>query len=136
MEITAIFKGLAQYQEGVNKKGEAWKKQDAVFETTGQYPKTIAISGFNSVADILGKCQVNQAYDIKIDIESREWNGRWYTNVTAFSVTQRTTEATSVQQNAKAQAEMPKHQPSQYLYNPNPSPQLPGIDDEKDDLPF
>lgn len=121
MEATLTFKSLTNYQEGTSAKGP-WKKQEAVFETRDNYPKMIAVSAFNGWAEALAKCQPGAVYDIKFDIESREWNGKWYTDINLFSIA--------------VHATMPTAQQSQ----PAPAPALPieqqpGIE-ETDDLPF
>jgi hypothetical protein len=54
-------------------------------ETEGQYPKKICISiwGDKINPDILTE-GVN--LDLSFDIESREFNGKWYTNVKAWKI--------------------------------------------------
>lgn len=119
MEATLTFIKLTNYQEGVSAKG-AWKKQEAVFETRGEYPKKVAVSGFNAMADSLAMCKPQQAYDLKLEIESREWNGRWYTEGKCFGLRQH---------------DLVK--PEQAAPAPNPLPLDEQLkDDPKDDLPF
>ncbi|MBQ1780439.1 MAG: DUF3127 domain-containing protein [Bacteroidales bacterium] len=140
MEFTATltFIRLTDYQEGTSAKG-AWKKQGAVFETRDNYPKTIAVSAFNGWADALANCQPNAAYDIKFDISSREWNGKWYTDIQVHGVTAHATvqvpseqaQPFTRQNTAPARAAYGIDTPQAQL----PLDQQPGIE-EPDDLPF
>lgn len=70
--------------EGVSKAGNAWKKKEWVLETLGQYPKKVKIQFFGDRAD-KNQLEVGRTYVIGIDIESREFNGRWYTDVSGYS---------------------------------------------------
>lgn len=84
MQITAKLIQVLPLQSGVGKNGE-WKKQDVIIETDGQYPKKICVSIWGDKANesIL---QVGNILDISFDVESREYNGRWYTDVKAWKV--------------------------------------------------
>ena len=72
-------------QEGVSTRG-AWKKQDFVIETTEQYPKKICISCWNEKADDLKNYQPNDLLKIAVNIESREYNSKWYTDIKAWKI--------------------------------------------------
>ncbi|PCJ67243.1 MAG: hypothetical protein COA58_02695 [Bacteroidetes bacterium] len=72
-------------QEGVSTRG-AWKKQDFVLETADQYPKKICISCWNEKADELKNYQPNDAIKVSINIESREYNSKWYTDIKAWKL--------------------------------------------------
>ncbi len=71
-------------QEGISKAGNPWKKKEWVFETFGNFPKKIKIYLFgdrvNNIPLEIGKC-----YLFSIDIESREFQGRWYTDVSCYA---------------------------------------------------
>ena len=72
-------------QEGNSTRG-AWKKQDFILETTEQYPKKVCISCWGEKVDELQKFQPNETLSIAINVESREYNGRWYTEVKAWKM--------------------------------------------------
>ncbi len=72
-------------QEGVSTRG-AWKKQDFVMETMDQYPKKICVSCWNEKADEIQKFQQNDMLKVSINIESREYNSRWYTDIKAWKI--------------------------------------------------
>lgn len=84
MEITGKIVQLLPLQTGQGKNG-VWKKQDFVIETEGQYPKKICISAWGDKISesvlVAGK-----EVTVSFDLESREFNGRWYTDVRAWKV--------------------------------------------------
>jgi hypothetical protein len=84
MEINAKLIQLLPMQTGEGKNGK-WKKQDIIVETDGQYPKKLCVSVWGDKIDekqlVAGKM-----LNISFDIESREYNGRWYTDVKAWKI--------------------------------------------------
>ena len=82
MQLTAKVIQLLPLQTGTGKNGE-WKKQDVIVETDGQYPKKICISFWG---DKINPSHLVAGNKLKIDfdIESREYNSRWYTDVKAW----------------------------------------------------
>lgn len=84
MQISAKLIQILPLQSGTGKNGE-WKKQDIIVETQEQYPKKICVSVWGdkitSQPLIVGISLL-----IDIDIESREYNGRWYTDVKAWKI--------------------------------------------------
>ncbi len=85
MELKAKLVQLLPLQTGVGKNGE-WKKQDIIVETLGsQYPKKICISIWGDKADS-NILQIGNDLNISFDVESREYNGRWYTDVKAWKI--------------------------------------------------
>jgi len=84
MQITAKLIQILPLQTGVSRNGE-WKKQDIIVETTDRFPKKICISVWG---DKIQPSQLNagNTFTIDFDIESREFNGRWYTDVKAWKV--------------------------------------------------
>lgn len=84
--IDGIITNVLPVQSGIGKSsGKEWNKQTAVLQTSEQYPKSIAFDMFN---DRIIPLQVGQSVHVQISLESREYNGRWFTNVNAISVEQ------------------------------------------------
>ncbi|MCU0416410.1 MAG: DUF3127 domain-containing protein [Cytophagaceae bacterium] len=83
MQLTATLIQLLPLQSGTGKNG-TWKKQEIIVETEGQYPKKVCISLWGDKAEI--PMQVGQKLKIDFDVESREYNGKWYTDVKAWKV--------------------------------------------------
>lgn len=84
MQLTAKLTQVLPLQTGTGRNGE-WKKQDIIVETDGQYPKKICISIWG---DRINESQLRPGNELKIDfdVESREYNGRWYTDVKAWKI--------------------------------------------------
>lgn len=72
-------------QEGVSKAGKAWRKGAFVIETDGQYPRTICFNIWNNRIDEYALTE-GDFVEVRFDVESREYMERWYTDVTAYSV--------------------------------------------------
>lgn len=84
MQLTAKLVQLLPLQTGSGKNGE-WKKQDIIVETEGQFPKKVCISIWgDKVAG--NQLIIGNKLNISFDVESREYNGRWYTDVKAWKI--------------------------------------------------
>lgn len=84
MQITAKLTQLLPLQTGTGKNGP-WKKQDIIVETEATYPKKICISIWGDKIDA-SQLQPGNNLKIDFDVESREFNGRWYTDVKAWKI--------------------------------------------------
>lgn len=84
MQLSGKLLQLLPLQTGQGKNGP-WKKQEVILETEGQYPKKVCVAIWGDKADekIL---QIGNSLKIDFDVESREYNGRWYTDVKAWKV--------------------------------------------------
>ena len=83
MEIQAKVVSVLPMEGGTSKSGNAWSKASLIVETLTQYPKKIKISNMKN-ADAFSKIAVGTEATFKVEIESREYNGRWYTEVTCW----------------------------------------------------
>lgn len=84
MEITGTVLSLLPLQTGAGKNG-TWKKQEFILETPGQYPKKVCLSLWGEKVDET-RLNVGEKITASINIESREYNGRWYTDVRAWKI--------------------------------------------------
>ena len=84
MQLAAKLIEVLAIQTGHGKNGE-WRKQDIIVETDGQYPKKICISLWGDKISN-ANLQIGQNYIYYIDIESREYSGRWYTDIKAWRI--------------------------------------------------
>lgn len=71
-------------QEGISKAGKAWKKKEWVLETFGNYPRKVKFHVFGDRVDQMNLA-VGNSYALSFDVESREFNGRWYTDVSVYA---------------------------------------------------
>lgn len=84
MDINGRVIQVLPEQSGEGKNG-IWKKQDFVLETEGQYPKKICFTVWGDKINSQLMQEGNQL-NVSFDIESREYNGRWYTDVKAWKM--------------------------------------------------
>jgi hypothetical protein len=115
MEITGKIIAVLPEQGGVSKIGNEWKKQEYVLETYDQYPKKVCFQLFGNDKIEQAAIQPGEDLTIYFDIESREYNGRWFTNINAWKV-----ERTNTGTPAAAPASFVPDFPS-----PNPTDDLP-----------
>jgi hypothetical protein len=86
LELTGTLSQLMNEVTGTGRTGNPWVKQEFVIEfMDGQYPKKVCLSvwGQDKVNDLK---QYNPGDSIKVtfNLESREYNGRWYTEARAW----------------------------------------------------
>jgi hypothetical protein len=84
MQLVAKLIQTLPLQTGEGKNGP-WRKQDIILETDGQYPKKVCISIWGDKINE-SMLQIGNMLDIQFDVESREYNSRWYTDCKAWSV--------------------------------------------------
>lgn len=73
-----------QVQTGEGKNGP-WKKQEIIVETEGQYPRKICVNVWGDKID-LNRFKPGDMIDVYFDVESREYNGKWYTDAKAWKI--------------------------------------------------
>ncbi len=69
---------------GESRAGNKWEKQEFVIETEEQYPKKVCISVWGDRVRELEKFQEGDVVIASVNIESREYNERWYTDIRAW----------------------------------------------------
>lgn len=89
MEITGKLIQLGKVAEGKSQNGE-WRKATAIFETDDKYPKNVAIVFWDNnkkkmLSDI-ERINIGSMVRVMFDLASREFNGKWYTDCTAYLV--------------------------------------------------
>lgn len=65
--------------------GNSWRKQEFIVETGGQYPKKVCVSLWGDKIDQFS-VKTGENITLGFDLESREYNGKWYTEVKAYKV--------------------------------------------------
>lgn len=84
MDLTGKIIKILPVQTGTGKNG-IWKKQEYIIETTGQISRKVC---FNIWGDKIDQFKLIEGNEVKVsfDLESREYNGKWYTDVKAWKV--------------------------------------------------
>lgn len=117
---------------GTSRNGNAWKKREYVLETQETYPRKIHFDFFGERADQF-PLNVGDTIKLSFDIESREYNGRWYTSIRGWK-----SEPAAVGMGMAPEPMAPA--PGQAFPEP-PAPTVPGgfpagASSATDDLPF
>lgn len=80
MEITGKIILALPEVSGTSKAGNPWKKREYVLETQETYPKKVYFDFFGERADQY-PLNVGDEITLSFDIDSREYNGRWFTSI-------------------------------------------------------
>lgn len=132
MDIVGKIIQVLPAQEGVSKTGNPWKVQSYVLETQEQYPRKVCFEIFGEDRINNNRCNIDDVVTVSFDIESREFNGRWYTSIRAWRVQQGDNSA------AAPAAQQPVAQQPAAAAAPAANTQVfeASADDESSDLPF
>ena len=133
MEIIGKVVRLGNLVEGTSARGP-WRKQELIIETEEQYPRTVCLSCWTNQIDEIQKFAPGQTIKAQIEISSREFNGKWYTDVRVWRFDP--VGATTAPAAAPAQ---PAQQPMMHQTPPVAAPAqdfYPPAEDSVDDLPF
>lgn len=84
MEVKGRIFQITDPVTGESSRG-TWKKQLFVIETLDQYPKKVCFTVWNDKIQ-LSTLTPNAVITVSFNAESREYNGRWYTDLTAWKI--------------------------------------------------
>lgn len=92
MEFEGTVYKIMPVTKGTSARGE-WQRQDVVFEMQeGSFARKICVTFFNKPEDT-ARLREGATYTVSANIESREYNGRWYTDVRAWRLQPKQSEA-------------------------------------------
>lgn len=86
LEIIGKIHSKLDIQNGVSARGN-WSKQEFIIETQEQYPRKVCMNvwGVDKVEE-LTRYNIGDTVKASVNIESREFNNRWYTDVRAWKL--------------------------------------------------
>lgn len=130
MEVTGKIIAITPVESGTSKAGRAWAKRFIVVETQEQYPRKIActVFGEDRVHQFESVAALGDMVRVSFDIDSREFNGRWYTDVSAWRLERADNTAA-----AAAPVQAPAAGSAAAGFPAPPAPVAPAADE---DLPF
>ena len=102
MEFEGIVYRILPPTSGTSARGN-WVRQDVVFEMPQEFSRKICVTFFNKESEV-AQLHEGMAYQVSVNVESREFNGRWYTDVRAWRVQPKVVEAPAA---APAMPDMP-----------------------------
>lgn len=132
MEVTGKIIQVLPLQSGTSQAGNPWKKQEYVLETEDAYPKKICFDFFGDRVDQF-PLSLNDRIRLSFDIESREYNGRWYTNIRGWKADKIGDQTTPAAPQPMGQSATPAAMPTNV---PNPTATDFMSSSDSDDLPF
>jgi hypothetical protein len=77
---------ILNLESGVSRSGNSWKKQEFIIETQEQFPKKVCFTLFNDKVSLLTGFSGGEDLEVSFDIESREFNNKWYHNINAWKI--------------------------------------------------
>jgi len=87
MEISGKIIMVLPERGGVSQRsGSEWKVASYVLETMEQYPRKCCFEVFGTDRIAQFNIQVGQMLTVSLDIDAREYNGRWYNQIRAWKV--------------------------------------------------
>lgn len=84
LKVTGTVKQILDVESGESKNGP-WKKRDFILETPGKFPRQVCITQWGDQID-QSSIEAGETITAFIDIQSREYKGRWYTDVKAWKI--------------------------------------------------
>ena len=124
MEFEGVVYKILPPTSGTSARGD-WKRQEVVFEMPQEFSRKICVTFFNKDHDV-AQLREGMTCNVSVNVESREYNGRWYTDVRAWRVQPKV-------------AETAAPAPADYA----PMPEMPPVTggygsaaEDVDDLPF
>lgn len=124
MEFEGSVYKIMPVTKGTSARGE-WQRQDVIFEMNeGSFTRKICVTFFNKPEDV-ARLHEGATYNVSVNIESREYNGRWYTDIRAWRIQPKQEAAPAT----PPVADMPP-------FAEEPAYAAPSATAEVDDLPF
>jgi len=114
MEIKGKVLEKFGVESGTNANGKQWKKQNILIETIETYPKKVYISFMGDKIDELSNVYPGATVEVYVNVESREFNGKWYTDIKGWKLKMETA--------------------TQQATQPTPEPEFP--ESFEDEMPF
>lgn len=119
---------------GTSKAGNPWKKREYVLETQETYPRKVHFDFFGDKADQF-PLSVGDDITLSFDIESREYQGRWYTSIRGWKAEKNVPGGAQPMGGGALVPPAPTYAAPTYPTAP-PAPATPMEPAPNDDLPF
>ena len=146
LELEGTIRQKLGEQSGSSARG-AWVKQEFLLEyPDGNFTAQVCLTAFGQdKVQELQKYQVGDRVKVSFNLRSREFNGRWYTDISIWRIAPA---GAAAPQAAASQPQAPAYQPAAPAYQPSQAtPQAPSFEapapsiddmpgDSSDDLPF
>ena len=85
LELTGKLIKVLPEVSGQSQKGP-WNKQEFVVETVDQFPKKVCLTAWGDKANDLKRYSPGDTLKVTLNLESREYNDRWFTEARAWRI--------------------------------------------------
>jgi len=120
LQVKGKINQILKPESGVSRAGKEWNKQEFVIETDEQYPRKVCFTLFGDKTELINGLSDGDEVEVSFNLESREFNGKWYHNINAWKIEKPSTE------------NLPEPPPEFRTEDIPPEPE----EDETNDLPF
>lgn len=93
MELTGTIKSISDLEQI-----KTLKKKTLLLDTGGKYPQTVPVEFLNDNIDKLNNCKVGDSVNVGINLNSREYKGKYYINLTGWKIQTTAAEVASADQ--------------------------------------
>lgn len=121
LSVKGKIQQILKPESGVSRAGKEWQKQEFVIETDEQFPKKVCFTVFGDKTTLLNGFETGSDVEVSFNLESREFNGKWYHNINAWKI-----------ENSQTAQPVQETPPAFRMEDIPPEP----ADDEANDLPF
>ncbi len=115
MEFEGVVHKIMPPVSGASARG-TWTKQEVVFEMPAEFNKKACVSFWGDKVQEVAQLHPGDRVKVSFNIESREYNGRWFTELRAWRIV--------------------KDTPVETVVSPAGEPPLEGAYDLGEDMPF
>ena len=95
-QITGTVKQILPTESGTSVGGNHWQKNAVVVTVPGEYPKDIAFTGMGKIVPVIENLKVGQQLTVHYELSSREYNGKWYSDIRAWKIDAQVQQAVAV----------------------------------------
>ena len=88
MEFEGTVVSVLPVVKGTSARGE-WMKQEVIFDQPGEFNRKVCVGFWGDKAQEAGTLRPGEVVAVSANVESREYNGRWYTEVRAWRMTRK-----------------------------------------------
>lgn len=138
MELIAVLKGTTATESGKNQNGQPWEKCNAILVTADNYQNEVAVVCLGNMVQKIHQFKPGDLLKVKMDARSNFYEGRYYTELRAWSIApafnipqqqQPATAQAAPAQAAPAQAAPTQAAPAQAAPDPSQQQYAPGTPD-------
>jgi len=87
MTIKGRILKILDVEKGTSKAGKDWKKQNIVIQNfDDKFNQELCITLFGEYMDLLNGNNVNDVVEIDLSLRSREYNGKYYHDISAVGM--------------------------------------------------